>query len=284
MVEFSKEDLVFLAAAVLAQGYITPRLPELSNGSLLSVLNDSTTQSLLIIGGVFLILHNTWQYGRELLSKDEDSEGVGFEVVSGPPSKTLYSAAIRYDDVDWQGQFGTSRGNEVTYVEGPYCPRCQTELSMQNKSRRIRSKQKLWRCPSCNFSTSRETDTRDTQRDMVGKIIENEAKDAITNLLAQDKSEIQETLEDIIETAIERHSDVEKFIENPSPETNSEEVQDAIEESIEEVVGEERIRQDPTLRVVLRKALSYSVSGDDRNYEIMDEQVDENAARRRSRW
>ncbi|WP_424017351.1 hypothetical protein ACOZ4N_15935 [Halorientalis pallida] len=284
MVEFSKEDLIFLAAAVLAQGYITPRLPDLPEGGLLSILNDPTTRSLLIIGVVFLVLHSAWEYGKELLSKDEEGGGVGFEVFSGPPSKTLYAAAIRYQDIDWEGQFGTSRGDEVTYVEGPYCPRCETELSIQNKSRRIRSKQKLWRCPSCDFSTSRKTDTRDTQRDMVGKIIENEADDAITNLLAQDEPEIQDTIEEIAEAAAEKESDVENFINDPSPETHSEEVQDAIEKAVEEVVGEEKIRQDPTLRVVLRKGLGYSVSGDDRNYEIMDEQVFEDKVRRRRRW
>jgi transposase-like protein len=284
MVEFSKEDVIFLVAAVLAQGYITPRLPKLPDGGLFAILNDSTTQSLLIIGAVFLILHSAWEYGKELLSKDEDSGGVGFEVFSGPPSKTLYSAAIRYDDVDWQGQFGTSRGNEVTYVEGPYCPRCQTELSVQNKSRRIRSKQKLWRCPSCDFSTSRETGTRDTQRDMVEKIVENEADDAITNLLAQDEAEIQDTIEEIVEAAVEKESDVEDFIDDPSPETHSEGVQHAIEGAVEDIVGEERIRQDPTLRVVLRKGLGYSVAGDDRNYEIMDEQAFENKVRRRRCW
>lgn len=282
MVKFSREDFVFLVAAVLAQGYVTPRLPDLPEGGILSVLSDQTTQSLLIIGAVFLVLQGTWEYGRELLSKDEESEGVGLEVFSGPPLNTLYSATIRYDDVDWQGQFGTSRDSEVTHVEGPRCPRCQTELSMQSKSRLIRSKQNLWRCPSCDFSSSRETDTRDTQRGMVEKIIENEAKDAITNLLAQDKSEIQEELEDILETAIKKHSNVEN-INNPSSAIKNEELRDAIEESIEEVVGEERIRQDPTLRVVLRKELDYSVSGNDRNYEIMREQVYEDAARRFSR-
>jgi len=285
MVDFSKEDLVFLAAAVLAQGYITPQLPELSNGGLTSLLNDPTTQSLLIIGVVFLVLHSGWQYGRKLLSKDDDSGGsVGVEVFSGPPSKTLYVAVIRYAGVDWEGQFGTNRSSEVTYVEGPYCPRCETEMSMKTESRRIRSKQKLWKCPSCSFSASRETDTRDSQRDMVEKIVTNEADDAIKNTLAQDDPEVEKTIDDILENAIEQESTVEDFVENPSPETNSDEVREAIVVAIEEEVDVDEIRRNPTLRVVLRKSFDYSLSDDDRNYEIVDEQINEGGIRRRSRW
>lgn len=285
MVEFSKEDLVFLAAAVLAQGYITPQLPELSNGGLTSVLNNSTTQSLLIIGVIFLLLHSGWEYGRSLLSQDEDSSGgVGMEVFSGPPSRTLYVAVIRFAGVDWEGQFGRSRGNEITYVEGPYCPRCETELSMKTKSRRIRSKQKLWKCPSCSFSASRETDTRDSQRDMVEKIIEREAQDAIKNVLARDESEIEEKVDDILKNAIDRESTVEDFIKNPSPETHSTEVREAIEGAIEEEVDEYEIRRYPTLRAVLKKRFGFTLPDYDPNYDVIDEQVDESEVKRRGPW
>jgi transposase-like protein len=285
MVEFSKEDAVFLAVAVLAQAYITPQLPELPDGGLTSLLNDPTTQSLLIIGVIFLILHSGWQYGRELLSIEDDSGGsVGVEVFTGPPSKTLYVAVIRYAGVDWEGQFGTSRGSEITYVEGPYCPRCETELSMKTENRRIRSDQKLWKCPSCSFSTSRETDTRDSQRDMVEKIVENEADDAIRNTLAQDDSEIKKTIEDILENAIRRESTVEDFVENQGSETHSDEVREAIVAAIAEEVQENEIRRNPTLRVVLRKEFDYSLPDDNRKYEVIDEQVNESEIRRRNRW
>lgn len=283
MVEFSKEDLAFLAAGVLSQAYITPRLPEFPEGGLTSALNDPTTQSLLIIGVVFLALHSAWEFGRDLLSKDDDGGGVGVTTISGPPSKVLYGAAIRYKGVDWDGQFGTTRGNEISYVEGPYCPRCETELSMQNKTRRVRSKQKLWKCPSCDFSISRETDTRDTQREMVEKIIENEAEDAMNNILAGDDPEIEETINEILNRAVDQEPDVEDFIENPSRQTYDEDVRNAIFDAIDEEVNDEEIRRNPTLRVVLKKRFDYSLTGDDRNYEIMDEQVNDGRIRQRYR-
>jgi len=284
MVEFSKEDLAFLAAGVLAQAYITPRLPELPEGGLTSALNDPTTQSLLIIGVVFLALHSAWEFGRDLLSKNDDSSAsIGITTISGPPSNVLYNAAIRYRGVDWDGQFGTTRGNESSYVEGPYCPRCETELSMQNKTRRVRSKQKLWKCPSCGFSTSRETDTRDTQRDMVEKIIENEADDAMTNILAGDDPEIEEAMNEILNRAVEQEPDVEEFIENPSRQAYDEDVKNAVFDAIDEEVGNEEIRGNPALRVVLRKRFDYSLPDDGRNYEIMDEHLNERRIRRRYR-
>lgn len=285
MVEFSKEDLAFLATAVLAQAYITPHLPNLPEEGLVSFLNDSTTQSLLVIGVIFLILHSGWNFGRDFLSKNEESDGkVGIEVFTGPPSTTLYVAAIRFGGVNWDAQFGFNRSSKISYVEGPYCPRCETELSMKTNHRRIRSKQRLWKCQSCGFSTSRETDTSDTQRDIVEKIVENEADDAMTNILAQEDPEIEEALEEIFDTAIEKESKVEEFLDGSNPEAHNEDVREAIHTSIEEVVGNESIRQDPTLRVVLRKGLGYSLPDDDRNYEILDEVVDEREVRRRNRW
>jgi transposase-like protein len=285
MVEFSQEDLAFLAAAVLAQAYITPRLPDLPEGGLISFLNDPTTQSFLVIGVVFLALHSVWNFIRDLLSKDEESGGsVGVEVFTGPPSTPLYVAAIRFGGVDWDAQFGLNRGSEISYVDGPYCPRCETELSMKTKNHRIRQNQKLWKCHSCDFSTSRETNTKDTQRDVVEKIVENEANDAIRNLFAWDEPDIQEVLEDIFNEAVENESKVEDFLDDPSPDKHDPDIREAIHQAIDEVVGEEQIRRDPTLRVVLRKGLGYSLPGDDRNYDILDEEVAEDKVRRRSRW
>lgn len=285
MVEFSKEDFAFLAVAVLAQAYITPRLPEVSGGGLISFLNDPTTQSLLLIGVIFLALHSIWNFGRDLISKEEEGgRSARVSVFSGPPSKTLYVAAIRYGGVDWDAQFGLNRTSEASYVNGPYCPRCETELSLKTKSRRIRSKQKLWKCHSCGFSTSRETDTKDTQQDVVEKIVENEANDAIRNMLAWDEPEIQDTLEDIFDEAVENESKVEDFLDDPSPDKHVEDVREAINEAVDEVVEEKQIRRDPTLRVVLRKGLGYSLPDDDRNYEILDEELAEEEIRRRYRW
>jgi ribosomal protein L37AE/L43A len=234
---------------------------------------------------VFLALHSVWNFSRNLLSKDEESGGtVGVDVFTGPPSTPLYVAAIRFGGVDWDAQFGLNRGSEVSYVDGPYCPRCETELSMKTKPRRIRSKQKLWKCHSCGFSTSRETDTKDTQRDVVEKIVENEANDAIRNMLAWDEPEIQDTLEDIFDEAVENESKVEDFLDDPSPDKHVEDVREAINKAVDEVVGEKRIRRDPTLLVVLRKGLDYSLPDDDRNYEILDEELAEEEIRRRNRW
>ena len=96
--------------------------------------------------------------------------------------------------------------------------------------------------------------------------------------------EVEETIDDILKNATERESAVENFIGNPSPETHSDEVREAITAAIEEEVDEDEIRRNPTLRVVLRKGLGYSLPDDDRNYEIIDEQVSEREVRRRSRW
>lgn len=281
MPELTKDDFVSLSLAVLAQGYITPRLPELPDGDLISILNDPTTQSFLVLGIVFIILRESINKIRTFLSKSEEaSSPVGVITADNPPSNVLYGAVIRYGDVDWQTAHGTTRGNEVTYVEGPYCPRCGTELSRKVNRRRIRPDQKKWKCSSCGYSTSRETDTKDSQKEVVEKIVANEADDSMKNIHIQDDDEIQDLNEKIFEKATDIEPKVEDFVKNPTSENHDDDVREAIVEGIERVVDEGRIRNEPKVRIALKEGFDYTLPEDNREYEILDEDVNENKVRR----
>lgn len=275
---------IFAVLSFFAAAYIQPRLPTLPDGDLPAILSDPNFQAILIVIGGFLFLHKVWYGLWDLLSKDSvERRSAGFAMISSPPDEVLYNASIRYGDVDWNGRFGVTRGSERVYVDGPYCPVCEISLGTRTNNRRIFSNKQLWACPSCDFNTSQNHELDGTQKVAVEDITKNEAYITMNAIKARDNDRIQEIIEGVIDKAIEINPSVENYLDDPDNNDFTDSMMAALHQAIDETVKEEQIRQNGDLRAVFEHEFDYIHPDRERNYDLMDEIIDESGIRRRLR-
>lgn len=123
--------------------------------------------SFILLSLVFRRLKNR----REELVSDNAPSGF---VVKGKPKHIDEAVTLEKWGVLWRGFYGRKRrrSEPYIYVEGPFCPNDDTELTRRKISKWGIFTQRVWVCPACDGEYKRPRRHLYNESNEVGKIME----------------------------------------------------------------------------------------------------------------
>lgn len=177
--QISLDEILTAVLAILLAGLLQSYLPEtLTEVEPLALLNDPLAQVAIIALGAYLVLSPVALRIRRRLNTRRRTAHFGVIGRRVKPTRIDSSWEAEKFGVTWPVLYGrrTITGDPYAYAEDPRCPRCETELMTDKKTRKVRSDKPIWKCPGCGFTKARPKGFLYEERDAVERTVEREAR------------------------------------------------------------------------------------------------------------
>lgn len=177
----SLDEIATGAIAILLAGAIQSLLPKkITDLEPLVVLNNPYVRTaLMAIVGFYLLSWLLKTTRRRFATDDGGSSAPFVATVRSPPRRDVSTWEVDRFGVKWRVLHGRRRrtGEAYAYADSAVCPKCETDLMTDKKSRRIRDDKRIWKCPKCDFTKGRPSEFLFKEDKAVERIVEQEVRD-----------------------------------------------------------------------------------------------------------
>lgn len=178
------KGIVFGVIANFIYFIIQSIIPSLNVGQLRNIsfrnVNLYVYLGLPIVGICLFVVMGRFQKKKRDAIKDKYTISTNQK----KPVIPTHNGQLSKFGVNWKVQYGISlEGDEIAYIEGCYCPKCDCELDSTAVDRLFGWGEKhIWRCPNCGFTQSRPKDYLFHEKDALQKIAMQQFKNKLKKI------------------------------------------------------------------------------------------------------